>query len=249
VEGKWSDEAGRAARCSAKRNARFLRYCVLSCGILLFGTLVERSLKGITIISNGRRNAAAHQTLDRSTASHRRQGSGSVRCLVSLTATTGDLVASTELATIFTKNFASSISAATDDVLITSSQSRSASILDLGLKLMAGADDNTAELARKLHKQVDDGKLSEALQADGLAITAAFRSHPQPFSAAGLPDIFHANDQADAVLICSLLVPMIILLPALVFVILHYQLIERFVSPRPNPQVRTWCAQSCVCHS
>lgn len=188
--------------------------------------------------SESRRNAAADATIDGSAASHRRQGSGSVRCLVSLTATAGDIVASSELATIFTKSVASTVSGATDAVIITSSQSRSNSILDVGLELTAGANDNTAKLARKLRQQVDDGKLSEALQAEGIEIKAAFRSRPQPFSAEGLPDIFRANDQADAALICCLFVPMIILLPALVFIMFHYQLIERFVippTPHPSP--------------
>ena len=185
---------------------------------------------GVLALRGRARGSLGDHSYDRSSTSLRRSGNGSVRCLVSLTATSGDLDTSLEIASILTRSVAGTMSASEGDVRILAAHSRSSSALDVSFELVAAADTNTVALARQLRSAVEDGKLDTALAAAGLALTAAFRSSPQPFSELGQPEVLRAADHANAALLAGLLVPMLVLLPGLVFIIFHYQLVERFVS-------------------
>jgi hypothetical protein len=175
---------------------------------------------------------------------------GSVRCIVSLTSAAGAPSPPGLLAGL-SRSVAVAMSVDERDVGVTATRMRSASTLDAGIEMRAAADADAAALARRLRKQVDGGRLDALLGSEGLAITAAFRARPHPFSAAGLPETFNAADQADAALVAGLLVPIIFLVPALVFCILQYQLVERLVclcarspsSPAPRGE---WTGSRCA---
>jgi len=202
------------------QNERMLRGCVMSCGaglVVLLGMLA--------------RSASPHLQHINGLGPSRRQGSkgGCVRCLVSLKAV-GGLEPSAELSAVLIRSIASAVAADEADVRILMAQSRSAFIVDVSLEIQARANSHTDSLARTVRQKLGGSELTGALSAEGLALTAAFRADPQPFSAAGLPQLFAASDQADPGLVAGILVPLLVLLPALVFCIFHYQLIERFVS-------------------
>jgi hypothetical protein len=168
----------------------------------------------------------------------RRDGAGgSVRCIVSLTSAAG-AQSPPGLVAGLARSVAGAMSVDERDVAVTASRLRSASTLDVGIEMRAAADADAAALARRLRKHVDGGRLDALLGSEGLAITAAFRARPHPFSAAGLPETFNAADQADTALVAGLLVPILFLLPALVFFIFQYQLVERLVWLRAAPLVQ-----------
>jgi len=217
------------------QNARILRGCVISCGaglVVLLGVLA--------------RSASPHLQHINGLGPSRRQGSrgGLVRCLVSLKAV-GGLEPSAELGAVLIRSIASALAADEADVRILTAQSRSAFIVDVSLEIQAPANSRPASLARTVRQKLGGSELTGALSAEGLALTAAFRADPQPFSAAGLPQLFAASDQAEPGLVAGILVPLLVLLPALVFCILHYQLIERFVS-RPALELFCFCT-ACLC--
>lgn len=194
---------------------------------VVLGTLAMQNTEAREDSDTGRDGRLARS------AANRRAGNGLVRCLVSLQAV-GDLELSAELGAKLTRSIASTVPVAEADVRILTAQSRSASILDISLEIVAASDSSSASFARTVRKKLGSGELTGALTGEGLALTADFRSDPQPFSAAGLPELFVASDQANAGLIAGILVPLLVLLPSLVFFLLHYQLIERFVRLHPS---------------
>ena len=181
---------------------------------------------GLVVVLAGLPHGAS---ADSSSLSRQRAGSrGSVRCLVSIGGMPDVSTVASDLAASLPRSLAKITSAAETDVIIGAAYPRGASILDISIEVQDVADASSAALARELFAAVEDGKLSEALVADGLDLKAAFRSRPQLYSADGLPEVLPAADQVDTVLLVAILVPMLVLLPALVFTILHFQLIERF---------------------
>ena len=215
-------------RCGAQgrpdrhaRAARLAARCVLGCvaGVaVLMGALALGARRG------GGSAAGAERG--------RRDGAdATVRCVLSLKATGGVPVDPAGLAAGLTRSVAAAVSADEQDVAIKASRPSGPLALDLSLEMRASADASAdaVALARRLRKKVDGGKLDDLLGAEGLAFSAVFRARPHPFSAAGLPMPFDAADEADAALVVGMLVPMMVLVPGLVFVIFHYQLVERLV--------------------
>lgn len=250
VQGGHGDVSG--CECGARRrpldrhaaDASVRRQLRTGCGA---GVAV---LLGALALGSQARGRSSHGA-----APGRRDGAGgSVRCIVSLTSAAGaqslpGLVAG------LVRSVAGAMSVDERDVAVTASRLRSASTLDVGIEMRAAADADAAALARRLRKHVDGGRLDALLGSEGLAITAAFRARPHPFSAAGLPETFNAADQADAALVAGLLVPILLLLPALVFFIFQYQLVERLVwlrarnpsSPVPHARCAGRGRGLCMC--
>ena len=225
-----------------------LRYCTFACGAgiaILLGKHAARQGRS----AGDQRCASSHLAslsysarlpcmtkLNGGVCGRRRQASsGFVRCLLSLSTDCGASAVDVQRQrAALVQGVAHTMSEAESRVRVFavqsfSSASQSACGIDIGLELpCCGMGTTINAFARDLRARINDGTLNKQLAAKGPALSATLRAGPVPVTAAGLPIAFGAADEAGGILLAALLFPAALLLPLLVFVLFHFQLIERY---------------------
>ena len=168
-------------------------------------------------------------------SSRRQASSGFVRCLLSLSTDCGASAVDVQRQrAALVQGVAHTMSEAESRVRVFAVQSFSSASqptcgIDIGLELpCCGLGTTINAYARDLRARINDGTLNTQLAAKGQALSATLRAGPVPVTAAGSPIAFAAADEAGGILLAALLFPTALLLPLLVFVLFHFQLIERY---------------------